>query len=1124
MNDNLKRMRFSRTGLRFTVTVAFLASFAAFLTAQDFHVTDITIGPDGKPRLRYEADTNYYYILYRGPITNIVLASDLALGVNAFGELKGPASAAQEPTAFFRVLRVPINQPMDTDGDGIDDVYELQHPGILSPLNAADALEDSDGDGISNLGEYRCGTDPGVSNGPVAVANSPLIAVGAPGTLQPVQVFRDVAGTRCEVTTEPGTTFLSLSPSVASVNSTGLLQFVTQGTADIVTSSSGLTATTHVVVDATAPAKVQAPIGAAGGVLHMANGTGVSIPPQALSSSQMITLEALPLPPGTTLPTDSTMVSEAIEFSPIGLTFSNDVTVTMAVGASGVPAGYDPESALIHMLAADNELGVEADTGPLGDEDLVESVNQSYDPATQMVSAQVRHFSRRALAARRNLTETILTAPDGTTLKVQQSLKTQKPGPGPDGKYGVPNCDDNGKNGVDDAGEFKGVSGGPCTGPIDDESVPIPTRTANSISYIVLHSTAGTAKSTFAGEVSWASSDRNPAWAHYYVGKDGTIVQVSSDTDIANHVFGTGAGVNNANAIGIEIFDNVNVTHYTGRQLSAVVRLCDFLMRSYPGIVRPTVDAPGNMITHAAQDPRPPAKKHNDPTGEFRTGIMPSPSLEEIVSRALILEGRTNAVINARGGDAVGLQNPGIGGTVRLEAGVSSLENDFDDRRTTVQVPAGSTSTFSGSTARMHVLAGGTLRFTAPATLDLDGILYVGPQGCLDARGMPMDGSSGFNLNIVSDGFALIEGRILVNGTDKLSSTEIAPFNQPPFPVIGSGNGDGGNAGEFVFRGAAPGPLWVPTIITRGGDADSADANFFKPGGKGGDVNIVANANGHNDYVAVLFEGRANDPAPDQAEVGMPDYLPPPPPFNLMPVVTDSPITSGTCHVPIDSPPNYVRPLASERLALGREINSTTRVVGRDVSRFHRGIITSGGIGGAESSTAMISPGGQGGNVTISNLSPGIIKFVNGVQVISGAGAERLASVISVAGGGCGDFKYFELPSGGMGGRGALNGGPGGTGGNSGNIVIQGTIYPHTTPIAPSPTAQPILGYNGDNPNFSGGITLGSLLVFGTEGFSTSSCRGSGGSPGGASSGFPGSFGAAGIHGTTIVNGTALFP
>ena len=71
---------------------------------------------------------------------------------------------------FYRVVRVPLDRPLDTDGDGIDDVYELRRGSFLDPLDPLDAGQDFDGDGASNLEEFQRGTDPEVADSALAVA------------------------------------------------------------------------------------------------------------------------------------------------------------------------------------------------------------------------------------------------------------------------------------------------------------------------------------------------------------------------------------------------------------------------------------------------------------------------------------------------------------------------------------------------------------------------------------------------------------------------------------------------------------------------------------------------------------------------------------------------------------------------------------------------------------------------------------------------------------------------------------------------------------------------------------------------------------------------------------------
>ncbi len=47
---------------------------------------------------------------------------------------------------------------LDMDQDGMDDAWELANG--FDPVNRADAIEDADGDGHTNLQEYLAGTDP----------------------------------------------------------------------------------------------------------------------------------------------------------------------------------------------------------------------------------------------------------------------------------------------------------------------------------------------------------------------------------------------------------------------------------------------------------------------------------------------------------------------------------------------------------------------------------------------------------------------------------------------------------------------------------------------------------------------------------------------------------------------------------------------------------------------------------------------------------------------------------------------------------------------------------------------------------------------------------------------------
>jgi len=58
---------------------------------------------------------------------------------------------------------------LDSDGDGMPDVWEIAH--FLDRLDATDAVADTDGDGQTNLQEYLAGTDPRVASSVLRILN-----------------------------------------------------------------------------------------------------------------------------------------------------------------------------------------------------------------------------------------------------------------------------------------------------------------------------------------------------------------------------------------------------------------------------------------------------------------------------------------------------------------------------------------------------------------------------------------------------------------------------------------------------------------------------------------------------------------------------------------------------------------------------------------------------------------------------------------------------------------------------------------------------------------------------------------------------------------------------------------
>lgn len=125
MKTNTDNPQQAAVRTRTLLCLACLLGGVAIAPAQEFKITGTRIAPDGRILIQYPATTNSYYLLYRGELTNITLGTDAKLGVDGLGELVGVNVRTNGSSAFFRVRQVPLDQPLDSDGDGWDDATEL---------------------------------------------------------------------------------------------------------------------------------------------------------------------------------------------------------------------------------------------------------------------------------------------------------------------------------------------------------------------------------------------------------------------------------------------------------------------------------------------------------------------------------------------------------------------------------------------------------------------------------------------------------------------------------------------------------------------------------------------------------------------------------------------------------------------------------------------------------------------------------------------------------------------------------------------------------------------------------------------------------------------------------------
>ena len=137
------------------------------LPGPDSGVADYWIGAQRTNldfRIEIPSATTDYHLVQAAPSVSNWGLTGLVLGVQGTQTWQDADVFSLQPRQFYRVRSRDVTQPLDSDGDGIDDVYELRRPLLLNPLDPADAASDADADGLANLAEYERGTRPDLAD------------------------------------------------------------------------------------------------------------------------------------------------------------------------------------------------------------------------------------------------------------------------------------------------------------------------------------------------------------------------------------------------------------------------------------------------------------------------------------------------------------------------------------------------------------------------------------------------------------------------------------------------------------------------------------------------------------------------------------------------------------------------------------------------------------------------------------------------------------------------------------------------------------------------------------------------------------------------------------------------
>ena len=120
------------------------------LLAQEVPILNYSVAANGQVQIEVNSTNENYYILKTRLNIDAPFQYATSMKLGAEGTTLLSESLSAFPEEHYQVLAYPIDSPIDTDGDGLDDVFEYNNTPVNGPLNAAPPISEAEGSVVVN--------------------------------------------------------------------------------------------------------------------------------------------------------------------------------------------------------------------------------------------------------------------------------------------------------------------------------------------------------------------------------------------------------------------------------------------------------------------------------------------------------------------------------------------------------------------------------------------------------------------------------------------------------------------------------------------------------------------------------------------------------------------------------------------------------------------------------------------------------------------------------------------------------------------------------------------------------------------------------------------------------------